>query len=139
MTMHKIHWPVLFNEVEFSYSRSSGPGGQNVNKVSSKATLHWQVENSKAIVAETKVRLYELADNKINQAGYLVISADNYRDQERNRAACLEKLSELLKQAATPPKVRRPTKVRRSAKEARLKSKQAHSQKKRQRRLLIEE
>jgi ribosome-associated protein len=124
---------IPLEEFEFTYARSSGPGGQNVNKVNSKAMLRWPVMLSPTLPADVRARLVAKIGNQITNDGDLIITSDRCRDQPRNREDCLEKLAELLKSVATAPKKRRPTKPGRAAKERRLKSKQEQSQKKQQR------
>ena len=111
----------------FSFARSGGPGGQNVNKVASKAILHWSLAANTSIPAEVKSRLRTLQRNRINAEDELVIQAQNYRDQERNKLECLERLREMLLQAATLPKPRRPSKPTRGSKERRLHAKKKRS------------
>jgi ribosome-associated protein len=110
-------------ELVFSYARSGGPGGQNVNKVASKAILHWAVAQNTSIRDDVKDRLRALFPSRVTVDGYFVIQSQEYRDQERNREACLEKLREMLLKAATVPKKRRPSKPSRGSKERRLATK----------------
>jgi ribosome-associated protein len=117
-------------EFEFSFARSSGPGGQNVNKVNSKAVLRWPIRTSPTLPADVRERFVAKYGNRVTTEGDVVIASQTYRDQGRNVADCLEKLSEMLLSVATRPKIRRPTKPTKGAKERRLKSKQINSQKK---------
>ncbi len=110
-------------ELQFTYARSGGPGGQNVNKVSSKAILRWSLAENTTVPPEVKSRLRTLHRNRITGDDELVIHSQEYRDQERNRLACLEKLREFLLQATAIPKVRRPSKPSRGSKERRLTAK----------------
>jgi ribosome-associated protein len=121
-------------EFEFTYVRSSGPGGQNVNKVSSKAVLRWDVAGSPSLPDDMRQRFVARHRNRIGVAGEVVIASDRYRDQRRNAADCLARLQAMLSAVATPPKPRRATKPSRAAVQRRLTSKQAHSEKKRLRR-----
>jgi ribosome-associated protein len=114
-------------EFEFTYARSGGPGGQNVNKVSSKAILRWSLADNTTIPAEVKARLRTLHRNRITGDDELVIHSQEFRDQERNRLACLEKLREFLLQATLLPKARRPSKPSRGSKERRLHAKKKRS------------
>ena len=114
-------------EFLWSFVRSSGPGGQNVNKVASKAVLRWDVANSPSVPEPVKARLRTLQRRRITAEGELVLSSQRYRDQERNRQDCLEKLREMVLQAATVPKPRRPTKPTRGSREARLRQKRRRS------------
>src|SRR5262245_57705749 len=94
-------------EFDFTYARSSGPGGQNVNKVNSKATLHWHVVGSPSLPEDIRARFLQHYPRRINRDGYLVLSSERFRDQARNAADCLNKLRDLLLAVATPPKPRR--------------------------------
>lgn len=125
---------IPLEEFRFTYARSSGPGGQNVNKVNSKAVLRWAVTESPSLPVDVRSRLLTRIASQLTNEGELVISSDRYRDQPRNREDCLEKVRTMLRAVATPPKKRRPTKPSRASKERRLKSKQTQSQKKQQRR-----
>jgi ribosome-associated protein len=107
---------VPLREFEFSFSRSSGPGGQNVNKTSSKAELRWNVEQSPSIPDAVKRRFIEQNRTRINDLGVVLIKSDRFRDQGRNTADCLEKLRELLETASRIPKNRRPTKPTKASK-----------------------
>src|SRR5689334_21239354 len=95
---------VLITEMEFSYSRSSGPGGQNVNKVNSKATLRWSLLKSPSFSEEAKVYLRERLKSVLTNEGEVVISSDRLRDQIRNREDCIQKFRELLFKAVERPK-----------------------------------
>ena len=120
-------------EFAFTYTRSSGPGGQNVNKVNSKAILHWDATRSPSLPDDVRERLLLSVANRINGEGFLVISSERYRDQPRNAADCLEKLRAMLEAVATPPKRRRATKPSRAARERRLEKKSTLSAKKQSR------
>ncbi|MGD9634866.1 MAG: alternative ribosome rescue aminoacyl-tRNA hydrolase ArfB [Pirellulales bacterium] len=119
------------SELRFSFVRSSGPGGQNVNKVNSKAQLRWSVVASGALPEEVRSRLLTRLASRINDRGELVLVSQRYRDQAKNVGDCLTKLREMLAAAATPPKRRKKTKPRRSANESRLRDKRAKAEKKR--------
>ena len=123
-------------EFEWGFSRSSGPGGQNVNKVSSKATLFWNVVNSASLPEGVRKRFLDAFPNKINKQGQLVVSSQRFRDQPRNVRACLEKLHELLMQVEAEPRRRKKTRPSRAATERRLNNKQTHAEKKQRRRPL---
>ena len=122
---------VTWGELDVAYSRSSGPGGQNVNKVSSKAQIHWHPERLPDAVRERFVLAYA---SKLLTDGAITISSQRYRDQPRNLEDCVEKLREMLQAVALPPKRRRPTKPSKGAVERRLKAKQETSQRKQGRR-----
>jgi ribosome-associated protein len=114
-------------EFRWSFVRSGGPGGQNVNKVASKAVLHWDLGASPSVPEEVKVRLRTLQRRRITTEGVLVMTAQRFRDQEKNRQDCLDKLRELLLQAAAVPKPRKPSKPTRGARERRLQEKRRRS------------
>jgi ribosome-associated protein len=121
-------------EVKFSFARSSGPGGQNVNKVESKAVLRWDVAKSPRLRGAMRARFLERWASRITAAGELVIASQRHRERERNVAECIAKLRTMLAEVATPPKPRRATKPTRGSKERRLSSKRAQSRKKADRR-----
>jgi ribosome-associated protein len=127
--MFEVNERIAIPEEEFdwSYARSGGPGGQNVNKVSSKAVLRWDVARNATVPPEVKARLCALQRRRVTTEGVLVLTSQRHRDQERNRTDCLEKLRELLIEAAFVPKARRATKPSRGSKERRLKAKQHRS------------
>src|SRR5205807_4400823 len=110
-------------EFDWSYARSGGPGGQNVNKVSSKAILRWAVRSSPSLPPHVKERLVALNRRRTTTDGDLIIASQRYRDQQRNRQDCLEKLADLIREAATLPKPRRATRPTRGSKARRLAAK----------------
>jgi ribosome-associated protein len=123
------------SELAWSFVRSGGPGGQNVNKVASKAVLRWNLTASPSLPEEVKGRFQALNKRRITAEGELVITSQRFRDQERNRQDCLDKLGELIRQAASLPKPRRPTKPSRGSRERRLREKRRRSHTKSARRL----
>lgn len=127
-----IHIPDA--ELRFQYVRSSGPGGQNVNKVSSKAVLRYSVRNSAALPTDVRERFEEKYAARLTTAGEVLISSQRYRDQQRNAADCLEKLRAMLLAVARPAKRRRATKPTAASRRRRVSEKQAHSLKKQTRR-----
>jgi ribosome-associated protein len=121
------------SEIELEFVRASGPGGQNVNKVSSSAQLRFDVKNSPSLPEEVRERLIKLAGNRITNEGVLVIEARQFRTQEENRKDALDRLAALVRQAAKKPKVRRPTKPSAEARRKRLEAKRQRGELKRMR------
>jgi ribosome-associated protein len=119
---------IPLSELEWSYARSSGPGGQNVNKVNSKAVLRWNLALSPSVPEPLRARL--AAKLELNAEGEIVVASDRFRDQPRNREDCLEKLRALLGSAAHVPKARRSTKPTRGSQKRKLESKLRHGAKK---------
>ena len=115
------------SELEESFVRSSGPGGQNVNKVSSAVQLRFDARRSPSLPNDVAIRLMSLAGHRLTKDGVIVIVAQEHRDQSRNRAEARERLFDLIRQAAVRPTVRRKTKVPKSAKRERLESKKRRS------------
>jgi ribosome-associated protein len=130
---------IPLDEFQWTFVRSGGPGGQNVNKVASKAVLRWPLDASPSVPDAVKARLRGHHAKRVTAEGELVLSSQRYRDQERNREDCLEKLAEMLRAAATVPKVRRPTKPTRSSKRRRVAAKRLHSAAKARRKSPAEE
>lgn len=117
-------------EIKFSFIRSPGPGGQNVNKVATGALLRFNVFHSPSLPDHVRTRLLSLVGKKITLQGDLIIKATRYRTQERNKQDALDRLQELLRQAATPPKKRKKTKPTRASTERRLITKKLHAKNK---------
>ena len=121
------------NEIKETFIRSSGPGGQHVNKVSTAVQLRFNVINSLKISNNFIKRLKKVAGSKLLDNGYLLINSSKYKSQAQNRNDALNKLVYLLKEATKKPKKRRPTSPKRSSVEKRLKSKRIRSLKKKDR------
>jgi ribosome-associated protein len=115
------------SELRWSFVRAGGPGGQNVNKVASKAVLRWDLIGSPSVPADIKSRLLTQQRRRITSEGELVLNSQRFRDQERNRRDCLDKLREMVQQAAKRPPMRRPTKPTRGSRARRLREKQHRS------------
>ena len=115
-------------------SRSSGAGGQHVNKTSSRVEIFWNVATSRALSEDQRARLLAKLQSRLTGDGSIRVVASDMRSQTRNRELAEERLAELVRVALVVPRKRRPTKPTRAAKEARLDSKKRHSHKKRNRR-----
>ncbi len=118
------------SELSLSFSRSGGPGGQNVNKVSSKVDLRWNPRTSLAVSEEDREWLLQKLRSKLTGDGTLIITSTLTRDQLKNRDDATSKLTLIVRAALVRPKVRRPTKVSRGAKRRRVADKRHHAEKK---------
>ena len=127
------------NELLITYIRSSGPGGQNVNKVATAAQLRFDMTHSSSLPAEVKTRLVKLAGSRMTAEGVLLIEAKRYRTQEQNRLDAVQRLVTLIQRALVPPKTRHATRPSLSAKAARLDEKRKRGVVKRTRRSSPEE
>lgn len=130
---------IPLREFQFTFARSSGPGGQNVNKLNTKALLRWPVAKSPSLPEAVRRRLLSKVARRVTAEGDLLITSQRFRDAGRNVADCLEKLRKLLAEAAVTPRRRRPTRPTRASVERRLDQKRKRSQKKRQRRPELDE
>ena len=115
------------SELTETFVRASGPGGQNVNKLATAVQLRFDVRHSPSLPADVRARLAALAGRRLTQDGVLVIIAQRHRTQERNREDARERLIELIRQAAVPPKRRRPTRPTAASRERRIESKKRRS------------
>jgi len=130
----KIAKHVFDSELQFQFSRSSGPGGQNVNKVNSKVELRFNIPNSQFFEEIEKTTLFEKLSTKIDTEGNLIIQSQEKRSQIQNKEIAVKKFYDLLKKAFHKKKVRKATKPGKGAIEDRLKAKKALSEKKKGRR-----
>lgn len=119
------------SELHFDYVRSSGPGGQNVNKVSSAVQMRFDARNSPSLPGRVRARLFVLAGRRATTEGEIVIEAQRFREQEKNRRDAIHRLIEMIKEAAIIPKKRRPTRPTFGSQTRRLESKRIDSQAKR--------
>ena len=121
---------IPYSEFSFTFARSAGPGGQNVNKVNSKAQLRWQVGATSSLSPEVRARFISQNRRRITSEGEFLITSQRYRDQPRNVADCREKLQALLQAAAVRPTRRKATKPTASARRRRLVDKRLRSARK---------
>lgn len=122
------------SELDYRATRAGGPGGQHVNKTSSRIELTWNVESSRAITEEQRSRLRDKLGGRMDAGGSIRIVASDSRSQSQNREEADRRLAELVRRALIVPKKRRKTRPTRSSVEARLRSKREASEKKRERR-----
>jgi ribosome-associated protein len=121
------HIAIDESELTEAFVRASGPGGQNVNKLATAVQLRFDVRHSPSLPADVRARLAALAGRRLTQDGVLVIIAQRHRTQERNREDARARLVELIRQAAVPPKRRRPTKPTAASRERRIEKKKRRS------------
>src|SRR3954453_20927511 len=115
-------------ELRLSFARSSGPGGQNVNKVASKAILHFDVLKSPSLPPDVRDRFVTAYGSRVTNAGEVVIHSEEFRDQPKNIQACYDKLRQMILAVLRPPKKRRATRPTRGSKLRRLDAKKSRSQ-----------
>ena len=127
------HVSIPRSEIELQATRSSGPGGQHVNKVSTRVVLRFHVAESPSIPEGMRSRFLKAHANRITTEGWGVISCDTHRSRLRNESDCIERLQEMLRAIAAPPKKRRPTRPTRASKERRLQDKRVRSDRKKTR------
>jgi len=128
------HISVDEREIEESFVRASGPGGQNVNKLATAVQLRFDVRGSPSLPAEVRERLERLAGARLTRDGVLVIIAQSHRTQGRNRQDALDRLVDLIRRAAVAPRPRRPTKPSKASRERRVEAKKHRAGLKRLRR-----
>ena len=116
------------SEISVSFSRASGPGGQNVNKLATKAEACWNIDNSQAFTDEEKEKIKQVLKNRINKEGELIVVSQEERSQFQNRQKAIGHLNELVLWALTPQQERIPTKPTRASKERRLEEKRRQKQ-----------
>ena len=121
------HFPIPETELQFRHVRASGPGGQNVNKVSTAVELRFDIGASRSLSAEVKARLRRMAGRRVSGEDVLVIDAGRFRTQEANRRDALARLAELLRAASVKPKKRIATRPTRASKERRIAGKRTRS------------
>ena len=124
---------IPLREFRFTFARSAGPGGQNVNKLNTKAVLRWSVGTSPSLPEPVRRRFQARYHRRITTEGELVLPSQRFRDAGRNVADCLAKLRAMLAEVAVAPKLRKPTKPTRTSVTRRLDHKRKHSQKKQRR------
>jgi ribosome-associated protein len=128
------HISIDEREIEESFVRASGPGGQNVNKLATAVQLRFDVRGSPSLPAEVRARLERLAGTRMTRDGVLIIIAQRHRTQARNREDALERLVELVRRAAVAPRLRRPTRPTAAARKRRIEGKKHRAGVKRLRR-----
>ena len=118
-----IAFEIPFHEMDFTYARSRGPGGQNVNKTNSAAILRWNLFTTQVFSEETKAKLANKLQSQLTVDGDLLVRSEVHRDQDQNRSECIRKLHEILRKALFVPRKRIATKPTRSSQRKRVESK----------------
>jgi len=126
-----LKFDLPITEFEFSFVRSSGPGGQNVNKVNSKAVLRWKIAGTTCFTDNQRNRILDKLGPRLTLDGDLIVTSDRFRDQKQNKDDCVEKLRKLIEEALAVPKVRRKTKPTRGSQKRKLDGKNRDGEKKR--------
>jgi ribosome-associated protein len=122
------------DELHFTFARSGGPGGQNVNKVASKAVLRWDLAANSTLPADVKDRLRGQQRRRLTAEGELIIQGQRFRDQERNKQDCLDRLRDMIRTALHRPRPRKATRPSRASRERRLEAKRQQARRKAHRR-----
>lgn len=120
-----IKYKIAANEYDLTFSRSSGAGGQNINKVNSKATLHWNVMKTQCLPPIVLDRFLQKFKNKITEDGFLILVSQEHRTQHLNIAEVINKLQVMVDSISLPPKVRKATKPTKSSVNERIKTKKS--------------
>ncbi len=141
MTVLKVNRRIQIptGELHFRFVRSAGPGGQNVNKVATKAVLRWRLRTSRSLPHDVRERFEKRFRRRISTAGYLLLTSDRYRSRQRNIDDCLDKLRRMLTTVAEPPVQRKPTRPTAASVERRLEQKRRRTKAKQRRRQPEEE
>lgn len=119
------------NELRWEYTRSPGPGGQNVNRLETAVLIRFDAAHSPSLPEAVRARLLAVRDYRVTEAGEILVTSSRFRSQGRNREDALQKLVEMIRKASVPPKKRRPTAPSKGAKERRLEGKKQRSDVKR--------
>ncbi len=116
-------WKRILNELDFRYSRSSGPGGQHVNKTESKAEVRWNLAQTQALTEDQKARALAELQTLLKKGEFIIVTSEEYRSREQNKEICISKLKKMIEKALFIPKKRIKTKPSKAAKTKRIESK----------------